>query len=435
MNESRRCSSDQLFARACDVLPGGVSSPVRAFGAVGGRPRFIASGLGSKIRDVDGREYVDLVMSWGPILHGHAHPRILAAVESAARRGTSFGAPTLVELELAEGIRRAMPSLSMLRFVSSGTEATMSALRLARAYTGRETIVKFDGCYHGHVDSLLVEAGSGALTHGEPTSAGISRDAIEETRGLRYNDSQAVLEFMRQEGERVAAIIVEPVAGNMGTVGPEPTFLRTLREVTAASGSLLIFDEVITGFRVGLGGAQQRFGIVPDLTCLGKIIGGGLPAAAFGGRAEVMQLVSPLGPVYQAGTLSGNPVAMGAGLASLEMAAERDYAYLEDLAIAVQEGLTSAGAESGIDLCVNRESSMLSCFFTREHVHDLDSARTGDAGRYSGFFHAMLDQGVYLPPSQFETWMLSFAHTSQDVDCVLGAASAAFERLAASSGL
>lgn len=378
---------------------------------------------------MDGNEYVDLVMSWGPLLHGHAHPEIIAAVRDALDRGTSFGAPTQVEVQLAQTIEDLMPSVEQLRFVSSGTEATMSALRLARAFTKREVIVKFEGCYHGHVDALLVEAGSGALTHGEPTSAGIPREAVENTRVLPFNDAHSFQELMDREGDLVAAVIVEPVAGNMGTVPPEGEFLQLLRSETSRTGSLLIFDEVITGFRVDLGGAQTLFGIVPDLTCLGKIIGGGLPAGAFGGRADIMEMLSPLGPVYQAGTLSGNPLAMAAGQISLSLGRQQDYGYLESLAVRLQGGLLEAAGRHHIPLTVNRERSMLSCFFTPHKVSDLASAQSCDVDRYATFFHSMLDRGVYLPPSQFETWMLSFAHIQEDVDRVVEAADAAFASL------
>jgi len=427
-------TSDGLFERALDILPAGVSSPVRAFGAVGGRPLFITSGSGSRLVDVDGREYIDLVMSWGPLLHGHAHPQIVGAIEESSRRGTTFGAPTAVEVELALTIRALMPSLEMLRFTSSGTEATMSALRLARAFTGRRIIAKFDGCYHGHVDALLVKAGSGALTHGSPTSSGVPQEVAEATRSLRYNDLRQVEELMRAEAGGVAAIIVEPVAGNMGTVPPAPGFLQGLRRLTREHGALLIFDEVITGFRLGPGGAQGRYGIRPDMTCLGKIIGGGLPAAAFGGRRDIMQLLSPLGPVYQAGTLSGNPVAMAAGAASLRLAGGARYAQLEQLATALQGGLLDEASAAGVELTVNREGSMLSVFFGAGPVTDLDSAQACDTVRYAAFFRAMLESGIYLPPSQFETWMLSFAHTSADVEAVVSAAGAAFRSTAKAPG-
>ena len=422
-----RSRSRQLFAEAQTILPGGVSSPVRAFGAVGGEPVFIDRALGSKILDVDGNQYIDLVMSWGPLLHGHAHPEIVKAVAQAARKGTSFGAPTEAEVRLGRAIKDAMPSLDLLRFVSSGTEATMSAIRLARAFTSRNLIVKFDGCYHGHVDALLIKAGSGALTHGEPTSAGISPDTTLHTWGLPYNDIDAFAALMEHEGDGIAAVIVEPVAGNMGTVPPAPGFLEALREKTESAGALLIFDEVITAFRLGMGGAQGEFGIVPDLTCLGKIIGGGLPAAAFGGRKDIMELLSPLGAVYQAGTLSGNPVAMAAGLCSLDLARRQDYGYIEGLALMLESGLLSAARRHGIAMQVNRSGSMLSPFLASGPVTDLVSAQRSDAEEYGRFFHAMLDEGVYLPPSQFETWMLSFAHTDDDVVKIVDAAGRALD--------
>lgn len=426
--------SERLFLEAQQVLSGGVSSPVRAFQAVGGHPRFIQEGNGSRIVDVDGNEYIDMVMSWGPLLHGHAAPRIVGAVHDAALRGTSFGAPSQDEVRLAQLIRSCMPSTELLRFVSSGTEAAMSALRLARGFTGRDLIVKFDGCYHGHVDGLLVSAGSGALTHGDPTSAGISRAALDQTRVLPYNDINAVNRLFVGEGEEVAAVIVEPVAGNMGTVPPRPGFLEALRLQTGSAGALLIFDEVITGFRIDSHGAQGVFDIRPDLTCLGKIIGGGLPAAALGGRRDIMELLSPLGAVYQAGTLSGNPLAMAAGLEAVALAAESDYGYLESLACRLQAGLADSASRHGVPVTVNRAQSMLSCFFTDQPVVDLASARSSDVSRYAAFFNAMLDQGVYLPPSQFETWMVSFAHTADDVERVLEAADSCLAHMAGVGG-
>lgn len=413
--------SDRLFDEAVRVLPGGVSSPVRAFGAVGGRPRFMARGAGSRLTDVDGNEYIDLVMSWGPLIHGHAHPAVGEAINGAVGAGTTFGAATEIELRLAESIQSCLPSVEMLRFVSSGTEATMSATRLARAFTGRDLLIKFDGCYHGHVDALLIQAGSGALTNGRPTSAGIPPAVTSRTRGLPYNDLASLRRLMDAEGDQIAAVIVEPVAGNMGTVPPREGFLELLREETDRHGALLIFDEVITGFRLGLTGAQGRFGIKPDLTCLGKIIGGGLPAAAFGGRADLMRLVSPSGPVYQAGTLSGNPVAMAAGLASLNMLRRADYARLGSMAGGLAKGLRDMAARLSIPLTVNECGPMLSPFFQSGPVTDLTSAQRSDTTMFGRFFQAMLERGIYLPPSQFETWMLSFAHTDDDVDTILAA--------------
>ncbi len=429
MPQRESVGSAELFQLATTVLPGGVSSPVRAFRAVGGIPLAIASANGSRILDVDGNAYIDLVMSWGPLIHGHAKPEIIEAIREASTRGTTFGAPTRVEVDLALLIRDLMPGIERLRFVSSGTEATMSALRLARACTGRELILKFEGCYHGHVDSLLVKTGSGALTHGNPTSAGVPNDVVSLTRISGYNDITGVEAVMNRAGSDIAAIVVEPVAGNMGTVPPNHGFLQALRRLTTQHGALLIFDEVITGFRVDLHGAQGRFGIEPDISCLGKVIGGGLPAAAFGGRREIMELLSPLGPVYQAGTLSGNPIAMTAGVTSLELAQEADYGYLERLAIKLEDGLKSAAAEAGLEVTVNREASMLSLFFTPGPVEDLNSAMRSDVDQYAAFFHAMLRRGVYLPPSQFETWMLSFAHTTEDIDLILEAVSEAFQEI------
>lgn len=424
MTHGTTARSEALFETAQSVLPGGVSSPVRAFGAVGGYPRFIASGSGSKILDVDGSEYIDMVMSWGPLLHGHAHPQIVNEVKIAAELGTSFGAPTEREVRFGLRLRELMPSLEMLRFVSSGTEATMSALRLARAFTGRQAVLKFDGCYHGHVDALLVHAGSGALTHGSPTSAGVSGETTRYSWTIPYNDFTSLNVFMEKHGADLAAVIVEPVAGNMGTIPPLPGFLYALREHTRAHGALLIFDEVITGFRVDLRGAQGLFGVCPDITCLGKIIGGGLPAAAFGGRRDIMEQLSPLGPVYQAGTLSGNPVALAAGEAGVGLAAGADYFRLSGLAERLEDGLRRAADAAGLAVTVNREQSMLSMFFAVGPIRDLASAQESDVGHYAAFFHAMLDRGVYLPPSQYETWMLSFAHSEADIDRVIDAAEA-----------
>ena len=380
--------------------------------------------------DADGNEYVDLVMSWGPLILGHCRAEVVEAVREAAGRGVSFGAPTEIELLLGERIQKHVPTVELLRFVSSGTEATMSAVRLARAFTGRKMVIKFDGCYHGHVDALLIQAGSGALTHGRSTSAGIPEEVTSATRGLPYNDSEAFCRLMDEIGGDVAAVIVEPVAGNMGVVAPVPTFLETLRRETTRVGALLIFDEVITGFRVDLGGVQGITGIHPDLTCLGKIIGGGLPAAAFGGRREVMDLLSPIGPVYQAGTLSGNPVAMAAGLATLALLETSDYRRLERMAVQLEAQITADAHRTGVALSVNRYRSMLSPFFHRGPVTDLTSARGSDERAYARFFHHMLDRGVLLPPSQYETWMLSFAHTEHDLEQVVQAAGDALAELA-----
>jgi glutamate-1-semialdehyde 2,1-aminomutase len=421
-------TSSSLFARSARVIPGGVNSPVRAFRGVGGEPFFVAHGEGARLTDVDGRSYVDFVGSWGPLVLGHAAPAVVEAVIEAARRGTSYGAPTPGELEMAETIGRAVPSMEMLRLVSSGTEAAMSAIRVARGFTGRDVIVKFDGGYHGHADSLLVKAGSGGATFGVPDSAGVPAALAELTATLPFNDLDAVRDLFGARGDRVAAVIVEPVAGNMGVVPPAPGFLDGLREVTARHGALLIFDEVITGFRVAYGGAQERFGVRADLTCLGKIIGAGLPVGAYGGRRDVMQRVAPLGPVYQAGTLSGNPLAVAAGLAALRaLSAPGTYERLEALGAHLERGLVLAADKARVPVTVNRVGSMLTGFFTPGPVRDYASAKTADTGRYARFFHAMLERGVYLAPSQFEAAFVSLAHSPQDIEA---AARAATEALA-----
>ncbi|HLZ27890.1 MAG TPA: glutamate-1-semialdehyde 2,1-aminomutase [Chloroflexota bacterium] len=419
--------SAELFARAQNLLPGGVDSPVRAFRAVGGTPRFVARGKGSAIWDVDGNRYIDYLASWGPLIAGHAHPGVVAAVQDAATRGTSYGAPIEAELELAELVKRAFPSIDLVRFVNSGTEATMSALRLARAKTGRDMILKFDGGYHGHVDGLLVQAGSGPLTFGQPDSAGVPAAAASQTLSVAYNDLPAVRAAFEAHAGQIAAVIVEPVAGNMGVVPAEPGFLEHLRSMTREHGALLIFDEVITGFRVAQGGAQERFRITPDLTCLGKILGGGLPVGAYGGRRDIMEQVSPLGPVYQAGTLSGNPLAMAAGIATLRLLTEPGvYAHLEALSARLADGLSAAAASGGVPYTANRVGSMLTGFFCGERVTDYVSAKRADTRRYASFFHAMLARGVYLAPSQFEAGFVSLAHTEADVDATVQAALAAF---------
>jgi glutamate-1-semialdehyde 2,1-aminomutase len=418
--------SSQLFARGERVMPGGVNSPVRAFRAVGGAPFFVARAEGARLWDVDGRAYIDYVGSWGPLILGHAAPAVVEAVTAAARRGTSYGAPTAGEVELAEAIAAAYPSMEMVRLVSSGTEAAMSAIRVARGATGRDIIVKFDGCYHGHADSLLVRAGSGGATFSVPDSAGVPAALARLTVTAPFNDIEAVRAIFRERGREVAAVIVEPVAGNMGVVPPAPGFLEGLREVCTGHGSLLIFDEVITGFRVGYGGAQARHGVRPDLTCLGKIIGGGLPVGAYGGRRDVMEHVSPLGSVYQAGTLSGNPLAVAAGLATLRALRAGDlYAGLEKLAAELEDGLRRAAAAAGVPATVNRVGSMLTAFFCPGPVTDYASARRADTARYARFFQAMLARGVYLAPSQFEAAFLSMAHTAADVAHTVRAASEA----------
>ena len=408
--------SEQLFSRAQRLMPGGVNSPVRSFGAVGGTPPFITEGKGARIWDADGNEYLDFVGSWGPLVLGHAHPAVVEAVQSAAADGTSFGAPTERELELAELITNAMPSIEMLRMVSSGTEAAMSAIRAARAFTNRSKIIKFNGNYHGHADGLLVKAGSGATTHGVPTSAGVPLSYAAETLVAEYNDLSSVERLLDANVNQVAAIIVEPVAGNMGVVPPADGFLQGLRQLCEDNGSLLVFDEVITGFRVGYNGAQGRYGVTPDLTCLGKIIGGGLPMGAYGGRRDVMQVVAPLGPAYQAGTLSGNPLATAAGIACLkELARPGVYETLETLGAEAEASLSRVGSITGVSLTVNRVGSMLTAFFTEPPVATWSEATSADVDLYAGFFHGLLERGVYVAPSQFEAAFVSLAHTPADL--------------------
>jgi glutamate-1-semialdehyde 2,1-aminomutase len=416
--------SEKLWTEACRVIPGGVNSPVRAWNAVGGHPLFIQRARGAEVIDADGRSYLDVVASWGPLVLGHAHPAVVAAVGERAKRGTSFGAPTAAEIELARLLVDAVPSVEQVRLVSSGTEATMSALRLARAATGRDGIVKFSGCYHGHVDALLVRAGSGALTLGVPDSPGVPAALAALTLGAEFNDAAAVRAVLRSRGGEIAAVIVEPVAGNMGVVPPAPGFLEVLREETTRAGVLLVFDEVITGFRVGWSGAQGRYGVTPDLTCLGKIVGGGLPLAAFGGRQDLMERLAPVGPVYQAGTLSGNPVSVAAGLATLTTLRDTPGAYerLEELGALAETELTAAAAAAGVPACVNRVGSMLTLFLGVEEVRDLESARRADTARFARFFRGMLDEGIYLPPSQFEAFFLSLAHREADVERLARAA-------------
>ena len=420
-------SSDDLFARARAVIPGGVNSPVRAFGAVGGTPAFVARGAGSRIFDADGREYVDYVQSWGALILGHADPRVVAAVQKAAEDGTSFGAPTAAEVELAERVCSLVPSIERLRLVSSGTEAAMTAIRLARAFTGRSRIVKFAGNYHGHADALLATAGSGVATFGLPDTPGVPPAATADTLVVPYNDVDAVRTALA--GSDVACVIVEPVAANMGVVPPASGFLQSLRELCDEAGALLLFDEVITGFRVGIGGAQERFAVRPDLTCLGKVLGGGLPLAAFGGRADVMSMLAPEGPVYQAGTLSGNPLASAAGLAVLDvLERERPYARLEAHGVRLVDGIVGAARAAGLPVVANREASLFSVFFSAEPVVDLASAKRQDTASFARFFHAMLDAGFALPPSAFEAWFVGAAHTDEDVDRTIEAAAGAFRR-------
>lgn len=408
----RTARSEALFAEAREVIPGGVNSPVRAFGAVGGTPRFIVRGEGAWIWDADGNRYLDMVGSWGPLILGHAHPVVLEAVIAAARDGTTFGAPTEREVRFAEKLASWIPSLEMVRLVNSGTEAVLSAIRLARGFTGREKVVKFEGCYHGHVDALLAAAGSGLATFGLPSSPGVTAAAASDTIVLPYNDADAVKAVFGERGPEIAAVIVEPVAGNMGVVLPREGYLQALRDVTRQAGALLIFDEVMTGFRLCPGGAQDVYNILPDLTTLGKVIGGGFPLAAYGGRKDVMSQVSPAGPVYQAGTLSGNPVAVAAGLATLMVLEETPHAYgrIADAAAKAEAALHRAASEAGVPLVVNRRGSMLTPFFTNRHVADFATAKHSDTAMYADFFHAMLERGVYLPPSQFEAMFLSLAH-------------------------
>jgi glutamate-1-semialdehyde 2,1-aminomutase len=425
----RVSGSRRLFARASDVLPGGVNSPVRAFTSVGASPLFIRRASGARLEDVDGNRFIDYVMSWGPLIHGHAPPGLAKALSQAARLGTSFGAPSPLEVELGERVRRFMPSLERVRFVNSGTEAAMSAVRVARAATKREKIIKFAGCYHGHADAFLVQAGSGALTLGVPTSPGVTRAAVADTLVASYNDLQSVRRIFDANRDQIAALIVEPIAGNMGLVPAADGFLRALREVCSAEGAVLIFDEVISGFRAARGGAQAIAGVKPDLTCLGKIIGGGLPVGAYGGRADLMSLVSPAGPVYQAGTLSGNPLAMTAGIWSLDRLTPKLYANLASLGARLAAGLAEAARDAGVDLQVNAFGSLLTPFFTNRPVHDYASATSADTELYARFFRGMITRGVYPPPSQFEAWFLSAAHTARDIDRTIAAARAAMKAL------
>ncbi|MBZ5667460.1 MAG: glutamate-1-semialdehyde 2,1-aminomutase [Acidobacteriia bacterium] len=413
--------SEELFRRAQEIIPGGVNSPVRAYRSVGGNPPFIARGEGSHIFDADDNEYIDYVGSWGPLLLGHRHPEILSALEKALANGTSFGAPTGQEVELAAAICDAVPSIEMVRLVNSGTEATMSAIRVARGFTGRDLIVKFEGCYHGHVDSLLVKAGSGLATLGIADTQGVPKAFCDTTLALPYNSTDAVEQAFREHGQQIAAVIVEPVVGNMGCVPPQTGYLEALREITARHGALLIFDEVMTGFRVAFGGAQERFGIRPDLTTLGKVIGGGLPVGAYGGRRDIMSRVAPSGPIYQAGTLSGNPLAVAAGLAMLRHLKAHPEVYSQ---LEARAAKLCSSAPAGI--AVNRVGSMFTFFFTDRPVTDYESAKRSDTGRFGRFFHAMLERGIYLAPSQFEAAFVSAAHTEEDIRKTVAEAQEAF---------
>jgi glutamate-1-semialdehyde 2,1-aminomutase len=425
-----RVRSREAFERASRLIPGGVNSPARAFGAVGGEPIFIARGEGARLFDLDGNDYLDYVASWGPLILGHCHPRVVRAVEEALHRGASFGAPTELETQLAELIVDAVPSIEMVRMVSSGTEASMSAIRLARGFTGRDVIVKFAGCYHGHVDALLVAAGSSATTLGVPNSPGVPAGCTQDTLLLRYNDTQALADAFAAHGGRIAGVILEPVVGNMGLVQPIPEFLEELRRLTERHGALLIYDEVMTGFRLAYGGAQALFRQSPDLTVLGKVVGGGLPVGAYGGRADVMARVMPAGPVFQAGTLSGNPLAMAAGVATLLELRERPpYAKLETLSAKLADGLGQAATAAGVPHRVQRVGSMLTLFFTDRAVTDYDTAKTSDTVRFAKFFWAMMDRGVYLPCSQFEAAFVSAAHTEADVNRTVAAAREALAQL------
>jgi glutamate-1-semialdehyde 2,1-aminomutase len=422
--------SRALQQRAERVIPGGVDSPARAFKSVGGDPPIIVRGAGSRMWDADGNEYVDYVDSWGPLILGHAHPEVIAAIERATRDGASFGASTPSEAELAELVVEAMPSVEMVRFVSSGTEATMSAIRLARGYTKRDRIIKFEGCYHGHADSLLVKGGSGLATLGIPDSAGVPAELAQLTTALPYNDVAAVEEAFEKFPDKFACVIVEPVVGNMGCVPPAPDYLKDLRELCTRRGVLLIFDEVMTGFRLSYGGAQELFGIKPDLTTMGKIIGGGLPVGAYGGRRDIMNMVAPLGPVYQAGTLSGNPLAMTAGIATLRILREKKneiYPQLEARASRLVEGILETGEKAGVKMTANRVGSMFTWFFANEPVTDWPSASKADPKRFGKFHRAMLESGIYLPPSQFEAAFLSFAHSGEDIERTISAASSAVD--------
>ena len=426
----KRKRSIGLYQKAVDLIPGGVNSPVRAFKAIGISPTFIDRAKGSKIWDVDGNEYIDYIGSWGPMIMGHGHPKVVAALKKAIPKGTSFGAPTPLEVELAAKVKKAFPSMELIRMVSSGTEAVISAIRVARGYTRKDKILKFEGCYHGHGDSLLVKAGSGAATFGIPDSLGIPEDLAKHTLTAPYNDLDEVRRLVDQNPNQIACIIVEPIAGNMGVVLPEDGFLRGLREICSAKGILLLFDEVISGFRAAFGGAQELYGIRADLTCLGKIIGGGLPVGAYGGKREIMEKVAPLGGVYQAGSLSGNPLAMTAGIATLDLLKSKKlYQDLGRKTSYLSEGISKLAHERGIPVCVNHTTGMLTVFFTGGPVRDYQTAKTSDTKRFAQFFIEMMNSGIYLPPSQYEAWFISLAHTQKDLDQTLEACEGAFKKI------
>lgn len=421
--------SKQAFQEAVKLMPGGVNSPVRAFKSVDMDPIFMERGKGSKIYDIDGNDYIDYVLSWGPLILGHSNDRVVEAIKKVAENGTSFGAPTEIENELASLVIERVPSIEVVRMVSSGTEATMSALRLARGYTGRNKILKFEGCYHGHGDSLLIKAGSGVATLGLPDSPGVPEGIAKNTITVPYNDLDSIRYAFEQFGDDIAGVIVEPVAGNMGVVPPKSGFLEGLREVTEEYGSLLIFDEVMTGFRVGYNCAQGYFGVTPDLTCLGKVIGGGLPVGAYGGKAEIMEQIAPSGPIYQAGTLSGNPLAMTAGLVTLKQLTPESYEEFGRIADRLQDGLSTLAEKYGIPHTINRAGSMIGLFFTDEEVSNYEGAKSSDLEMFSNYYREMAHNGVFLPPSQFEGLFLSTAHTDEDIDKTLDAAEAAFKKI------
>lgn len=423
-------NSKAAFTEAVNLMPGGVNSPVRAFKSVNMDPIFMESGSGAVIKDIDGNEYIDYVLSWGPLILGHSHPEVVAAIQEQAAKGASFGAPTLSENKLAKLVMDRLPSVEMIRFVSSGTEATMSALRLARGFTGRDKILKFEGSYHGHGDSLLIKAGSGVATLGLPDSPGVPADIAKNTLTVAYNDLESAKMVFEKYGSDLAAVILEPVAGNMGVVPPQPNFLEGLRKLTEENGTVLIFDEVMTGFRVDYGCAQEYYGITPDLTCLGKVIGGGLPVGAFGGKREIMEKIAPAGPIYQAGTLSGNPLAMTAGYETLSRLNKESYAYFTKLGDQLEQGFRAAATKYNIPHTVNRAGSMIGFFFTNEDVIDFDSAKTSDLELFAEYFKLMAEEGIFLPPSQFEGMFISTAHTEEQIEKTVQAFHTVFEKLA-----